>query len=367
MKYLRSIFLVIVMLFTLSSVSAADKAEGGINIKEILFGHVQDSYSWHVTDVGGKPVIISLPMIFYSQHSGFHVYCSSAFDREPNAQHLRKGPDGFSIQGEAGEKGQIVEQVNGTLEPVSIDISITKTVTVLFIDAFLLVLCILIPARWCKKHKPSDPAPKGFTGFIHMFVMSVYDDMIKMPLGKEADKYAPYLLTCFFFIFLVNLMGVVPFPPGGGNLTGNITCTMFLALCTFLIVNLTGTRHYWKDIFWGDVPWWLKVPVPLMPFIEFLGIFTKPFALMIRLFGNMLSGHIIAISLSCIIFIMYALEGVMGQILGSVMTPVSVLLSIFMMLLEVLVCYIQAMVFTILSSVFISMSHVHPHKAEVRK
>ena len=181
MKYLRSIFLVIVMLFTLSSVSAADKAEGGINIKEILFGHVQDSYSWHVTDVGGKPVIISLPMIFYSQHSGFHVYCSSAFDREPNAQHLRKGPDGFSIQGEAGEKGQIVEQVNGTLEPVSIDISITKTVTVLFIDAFLLVLCILIPARWCKKHKPSDPAPKGFTGFIHMFVMSVYDDMIKMP------------------------------------------------------------------------------------------------------------------------------------------------------------------------------------------
>ena len=363
MKYLRSILLIVVLFFTLSSVSAADKAEGNINIKEILFGHVQDSYSWHVTDIGGKPLIMPLPMIFYSQHSGFHVFSSSDFESEPDKQSLRKGPAGFFIQGSAGEKGKIVEHVNGTFEPVSIDISITKTVMVLFIDAILLVLCILIPARWCGKHKVDDPAPKGFVGFVHMFVMSVYTDMIKMPLGKDADKYAPYLLTCFFFIFLVNLMGVVPFPPGGGNLTGNITCTMFLALCTFLIVNLTGTRSYWKDIFWGEVPWWLKVPVPLMPFIEFLGIFTKPFALMIRLFGNMLSGHIIAISLSCIIFIMFALEGVLGQILGSVMTPVSVFLSVFMMLLEVLVCYIQAMVFTILSSVFISMSHVHPHKA----
>ena len=365
MKQLRSIFLLAVLLY--ASVPGfsqeAEKEEGGVHLKEILFGHVQDSYQWHITDIGGKPLIIPLPMIFYSQQSGFHVYCSSQFAHEPDADLLSEGPDGFYIQGAEDEKGCIVERVDGELQPVCFDISITKTVLVLFINAILLVLCILTAAGWCKKHKVDDPAPKGFTGLVHMFVMSVYNDMIKQPLGMEAPKYAPYLLTCFFFIFITNLMGVVPFPPGGGNLTGNITCTMFLALCTFLIVNVTGTKAYWKEIFWGDVPWWLKVPVPLMPFIEFFGIFTKPIALMIRLFANMLAGHVIAISLSCIIFIMFALGGVMGQVLGTVMTPVSVFLSIFMMLLEVLVCYIQAMVFTMLSAVFISMSHVKEHHA----
>ena len=362
MKQLRSIFLIAV-LACLSLPMQAEEKEGGVNLKEILFGHIQDSYQWHVTDFGGHALIIPLPMIFYSQQSGMHVYSSSQFAHEPDANELREGPDGFYIKGAEDEKGQIVEMVGGELKPVPFDISITKTVAVLMINALILVLCILTAARWCKKHKVDDPAPKGFTGLVHMFVMTVYDDMIKPSLGAEAPKYAPYLLTCFFFIFLSNLLGVVPFPPGGGNLTGNITCTMFLALCTFLIVNVTGTRAYWKEIFWGDVPWWLKVPLPLMPFIEFFGIFTKPIALMIRLFANMLAGHVIAISLSCIIFIMFALGGVMATILGSIMTPVSVLLSIFMMLLEVLVCYIQAMVFTMLSAVFISMSHVKEHHA----
>ena len=365
MKQLRSIFLLAVLLCcSLPGFSQeAEKDEGGVNLKEILFGHIQDSYQWHVTDFGGHALIIPLPMIFYSQQSGMHVYCSSQFAHEPDANELREGPDGFYIKGAEDEKGQIVEMVDGELKPVPFDISITKTVAVLMINALILVLCILSAARWCKKHKVDDPAPKGFTGLVHMFVMTVYDDMIKPSLGAEAPKYAPYLLTCFFFIFLSNLLGVVPFPPGGGNLTGNITCTMFLALCTFLIVNVTGTRAYWKEIFWGDVPWWLKVPLPLMPFIEFFGIFTKPIALMIRLFANMLAGHVIAISLSCIIFIMFALGGVMGTVLGAAMTPVSAILSIFMMLLEVLVCYIQAMVFTMLSAVFISMSHVKEHHA----
>ena len=365
MKQLRSIFLLVVLLCSSLSVYSqeTEKEEGGVNLKEILFGHVQDSYQWHITDIGGEPLILHLPMIFYSPHSGFHVYCSSQFAHEPDANLLREGPDGFYIKGAEDEKGKIMEMVDGQLEPVFFDFSITKTVMVLFINAILLVFCILTAARWCKKHKIDDPAPKGFTGLVHMFVMSVYNDMVKPSLGAEAPKYAPYLMTCFFFIFLTNLMGVVPFPPGGGNLTGNITCTMFLALCTFLVVNVTGTRAYWKEIFWGDVPWWLKVPLPLMPFIEFFGIFTKPIALMIRLFANMLAGHVIAISLSCIIFIMFALGGVMGNVLGIVMTPVSVLLSIFMMLLEVLVCYIQAMVFTMLSAVFISMSHVKEHHA----
>ena len=193
-----------------------------------------------------------------------------------------------------------------------------------------------------------------------MFVMYVYDEVVKPSLGREADKYGPYLLTCFFFIFVANIMGVVPFPPGGGNLTGNIACTFFLALCTFLITNLTGTKEYWKEIFWPEVPTWLKVPVPLMPFLELFGIFTKPLALTIRLFANMMAGHAIALSFACIIFIMFGVNA----FAGSAMTVVSVLMSVFMMLLEVLVCFIQALVFTMLSAVFISMAHVHPHKAE---
>lgn len=363
MKYLRSIILSLMILFVSTATFAAhgEKAEeGGISLKEILFGHVQDSYQWHITDINEHAVVIPLPVIFYSQQSGFHVYCSSRFEHEPNAELLREGPDGFFIQGAEDEKGRIVEMVAGELQPVCFDISITKQVCVLFIDAIVLLLCILIPARWCKKHKINDPAPKGFTGLMHMFIMSVYDDLVKSVLGEKADKYAPYLLTCFFFIFFANLMGVMPFPPGGGNITGNVAVTAFLALCTFLITNVTGNGHYWREIFWPEVPTWLKVPVPLMPVIELFGVFIKPIVLTVRLFANMLAGHAIAISLSCMIFIMFGIGGVMGNILGGVITPVSVLMSIFMMFLELLVCYIQAMVFTLLSAIYIEMSHAHP-------
>ena len=153
-------------------------------------------------------------------------------------------------------------------------------------------------------------------------------------------------------------MGLMPFPPGSGNVTGNIAVTFFLALCTFIVTQFSGTKHYWKDIFWGDVPTWLKAPIPLIPAIEFIGIFTKPFALMIRLFANMMAGHAIAVALTCIIFLMAgkALQVFVG------MTALSVFMSIFMMLLEVLVCFIQAMVFTMLSSIFIGLARMKPEE-----
>ena len=323
-----------------------------------MSGHIKDSYEWHVTNIGDKPIVINLPVIVNSS-TGWHVFSSSEFAEEKDAKGNRPGPYGLYISGSKDNENKICEQVNGA-EVRPFDISITKTVAVLFIDAIILLLCILIPARWCRKHKPSDPAPRGFVGLMHMFVMYVYDEVVKPSLGKEADKYGPYLLTCFFFIFVANIMGVVPFPPGGGNLTGNIACTFFLALCTFLITNLTGTKEYWKEIFWPEVPTWLKVPVPLMPFLELFGIFTKPLLLTVRLFSSMIAGDSIALSFSCIIFIMFGVNA----FAGSAMTVVSVLMSVFMMLLEVLVCFIQALVFTMLSAVFISMAHVHPHKAE---
>ncbi|MDD6553129.1 MAG: F0F1 ATP synthase subunit A [Prevotellaceae bacterium] len=356
MKVIKQLLLMLVMFLTLTPVSAKEN----IDVKGILWGHIKDSYEWHITKIGDHQVIINLPVIVKTS-TGWHVFSSSAFSEEKDKNGDRPGPYNLVIKNGDSKTypNKIVEKIGGK-EVKPLDISITKTVCVLFIDAIILLLCILIPARWCRRHKVDDPAPKGFTGLVHMFVMSVYNEVIKATMGDEAPKYAPWLLTCFFFIFTANIMGIVPFPPGGGNLTGNIACTCFLGVCTFLITNFTGTKAYWKDIFWPDVPMWLKVPVPLMPFIELFGIFTKPLALIIRLFANMMAGHAIALSFAAIIFIMFNISEnmVVNYIAGSGMTVVSVAMSMFMMLLEILVSYIQALVFTMLSAVFISLAHV---------
>ena len=182
-------------------------------------------------------------------------------------------------------------------------------------------------------------------------------------VGPKYRKFAPYLLTAFFFIFINNIMGLIPIFPGGANVTGNIAITMVLALFTFVAVNLFGTKTYWKDIFWPDVPWWLKVPVPMMPFIEFFGIFTKPFALMIRLFANMLAGHMAMLVLTCLIFI----SASMGPALNGTLTVASVLFNIFMNALELLVAFIQAYVFTMLSAVFIGLAQEEHKEVKVKE
>lgn len=360
MRQIRQILCLFMLVFIIAPISASEHTDDkkGLDLQGVLFGHIKDAYEWHITDINGHPIVINLPVIVKSS-TGWHVFSSAEFSEEKDAAGNRPGPYGLYISGSQDNENKICEVISGK-EVRSFDISITKTVVVLFINSILLLICILIPARWCKKHRPEDPAPKGFTGLMTMFIMYIYDDIIKATLGKNTDRFAPYLLTCFFFIFLSNIMGVVPFPPGGGNLTGNITITFFLALCTFLITNFTGTKAYWREIFWPDVPTWLKVPVPLMPFIEFFSIFTKPLALMIRLFANMMAGHAIALSLTCLIFIMFGINAVAG----ASMTVVSVLMSVFMMLLELLVCFIQALVFTMLSAVFISLSQVKEHAAE---
>lgn len=360
MRQIRQILCLFMLVFIIAPISASEHTDDKkrLDLQGVLFGHIKDAYEWHITDINGHPIVINLPVIVKSS-TGWHVFSSAEFSEEKDAAGNRPGPYGLYISGSQDNENKICEVISGK-EVRPFDISITKTVVVLFINSILLLICILIPARWCKKHRPEDPAPKGFTGLMTMFIMYIYDDIIKATLGKNTDRFAPYLLTCFFFIFLSNIMGVVPFPPGGGNLTGNITITFFLALCTFLITNFTGTKAYWKEIFWPDVPTWLKVPVPLMPFIEFFSIFTKPLALMIRLFANMMAGHAIALSLTCLIFIMFGINAVAG----ASMTVVSVLMSVFMMLLELLVCFIQALVFTMLSAVFISLSQVKEHSAE---
>ena len=351
MRYINHIVCLMLSLLMAVPVLAGKKQGARLNTSQIVVGHIKDSYDWHVTDIGTKHIVINLPVIVKSS-TGWHVFSTSRFAEEADANGYRKGPYNLAIATSGNNAGKIVE-LQGHNEVLPFDISITKTVAVLFINSMILLACILLPARWYRKHKASDPAPGGFTGLMEMLVSWVEDNIVKPGVGGGYEKYSPYLLTCFFFILTSNLLGIMPFPPGGGNLTGNIACTFFLAFCTFVITQFSGSKHYWKDIFWPNVPLALKA-FPLIPLIEFVGIFTKPFALMIRLFANMMAGHAIALSLTCIIFVV-ATMGV-GVAIG--MSSLSVVMSIFMMCLEFLVCFIQAMVFTMLSSIFIGLARV---------
>lgn len=356
MKQLRNVFtgwlFLIGLLATLPAcaqeeVTPGEQKENTVDVKSIVFGHIGDSYEWHITTWDGTPITISLPVILYSSNSGWHAFLSSRLEENGGTY------EGFSIA-PAGSKyeGKIVELNAAGEEVRPWDISITKVTLSLLINSALLLIIILSVAHWYRKREQGASAPGGFIGFMEMFIMMIHDDVIKSCVGPNYKKFAPYLLTAFFFIFINNLMGLIPFFPGGANVTGNIAITFVLALCTFLAVNIFGTKHYWKDIFWPDVPWWLKVPIPMMPFIEFFGIFTKPFALMIRLFANMLSGHMAMLVLTCLIFI----SASMGPALNSTLTVASVLFNIFMNALELLVAFIQAYVFTMLSAVFIGLA-----------
>lgn len=346
MNKLRYIVVVFFSLLALNVSVAQEEPGEDVNAGEIVMEHISDSYEWHITKIGGTDIVIPLPVILYSHNSGWHLFSSH------HLYPVGKEHEGFKIATEGDYEGKIVETSAIGEEVRPIDISITKTVLALLINCLILVLIILGCARWYRDKKPEDPAPKGFVGFMEMFIMMVENDVIKACIGKEYKRYSPYLLTAFFFIFVNNIMGIIPIFPGGANVTGNIAVTFVLALCTFIAVNVFGNKEYWKEILWPEVPTWLKFPVPIMPAIELFGIFTKPFALMIRLFANIMAGHSAILALTSIIFVTVS----MGVVVNSLMTGVSFLFIIFMDCMEILVAFIQAYVFTMLSSVFIGLS-----------
>ena len=326
-----------------ASASGHETTEPGeIDMESYIFGHIGDAYEWHITTVNGHPISIPLPCIVIDD--GLHVFLSNHIE-----------DSGYTVN----EEGKLVNAATG-VRPI--DISITKNVLSLILSSILLVVLVLWTASWYRKHDAMKEAPRGFAGLMEMLITTVTNDIIKEGVGKDYERYAPYLLTAFFFIFLNNLLGIVPFFPGGANLTGNIAVTLFLAVCTFLAVNLFGNKHYYKDIFWPEVPTWLKVPIPLMPLIEVIGMFTKPFSLMVRLFANILAGHIMLLGVVAVIF----LTATLGPVLNGSMTVIAVLFGVFMDILELLVAFIQAYVFTMLSSVFIGLSRqepAHEHKS----
>ena len=328
-----------------ASVSQEDVSVPDFDMDEYLYGHVMDAYDWHITTVNGKHISVPLLIIVHSKTTGWHVFSSGK---------LAHGHDyeGFYIlHDEESHKDKVMEHTpSGDVRPF--DISITKNVAGLMFNSLVLVLLVLFGVKWYRKHDAVEEAPKGFPGLMEMMVTMVEDDIIKECVGKDYKRYSPYLLTAFFFIFINNLMGIVPFFPGGANVTGNIAVTLVLAVCTFIAVNVFGNKHYWKDILWPDVPTWLKVPVPLMPAIEIIGMFTKPFSLMVRLFANIFAGHCMILGVVAVIF----LTAKMGVAMNAGLSAVAIFLGVFMDVLELLVAFIQAYVFTMLSAVFIGMS-----------
>ena len=343
MKWLRHI---LVFFLTLLPV-AAGAAE--LDMDEYLYGHVLDSYEWHITTVNGKSVSIPLPVIVYSRTSGWHAFSS---------RHLEEGPyEGFFlVHDPESHKEKVMEHTpQGDVRPL--DISITKNVAGLMFNSFVVVLLILLGARWYRKHDAREEAPGGLAGLVEMLVVMVEDDIVKPCVGPDYKRYSPYLLTAFFFIFINNLLGIVPFFPGGANITGNIAVTFAMALFTFLAVNLFGNKHYYKDIFWPEVPVFLKA-IPLMPLIEIIGLFTKPFSLMVRLFANILAGHMMILGVVAVVF----LTAELGAAMNSGLTVIAVIFGVFMDVLELLVAFLQAYIFTMLSSVFIGLSRQHPEE-----
>jgi F-type H+-transporting ATPase subunit a len=316
------------------------------NPGDFMFDHIKDAHEWHILSIGKTHVSIPLPVIIYSKNSGLHVFMSSKF------KHGHETYKGFHLELTGENKGKILEE-DGT-KPF--DISITKNVAAMLFSITLLLLVFVSVGNMYRKNPLQ--APRGLQTFVEPIVTFLRDEVIKPSIGPKYERYMPYLLTIFFFIWINNMLGLIPIPPGGANLTGNIAVTMTLALFTFIITTFSGNKSYWQHIVnTPGVPVWLKMPLPIIPLVEVIGVFTKPFVLMVRLFANITAGHIIALGFISLIYIFAQ----MSHGLAYGVSIISVAFNVFMMFLELLVAFIQAFVFTFLSSIYFGMAVEEHH------
>lgn len=322
----------------------------GREVGNLIIEDVTDSYSWHLFTIGKHKVSIPLPIILYDQ--GYWItFWSSEFKEHGGVY------KGYFIDDKGINKNKIVRKdASGKIVRPTLDLSITKMAASIMINALLIIIIFLSVGRAYRKRK--GKAPKGFQSILEPLILMVRDEMARSSIGeKHYEKFTPFLLSLFFFIFFSNLMGIFPFFPWGFSVTGNIAVTGIMAVFTFVITTYLGNKHYWKEIFnTPDVPWWLKFPIPLMPFVEIIGIFTKPIVLMIRLFANMIAGHIVILGFIGLIFIF----GAMSATLGFGISIASVGFSLFLDLLEVLIAFIQAYVFVILSALYFGLALEEP-------
>lgn len=336
MNHFRPFFLYIIFfifLFTSSTYASEDAAkseDGKIDIGGMIMHHILDDYQYEIT----HGVVIPLPVILYVKNEGLTLFSSSNLFDE-NHQPLKEGYNGFYYD-------------HGKIYPLDksasyIDLSITKNVFSMFITAILMLLIFLLVAS---KYKNKMEKPKGIQSLFEPLIIFIKDDIVKPNIGPKYERYLPYMLTLFFFIFFGNVLGLLP---AGANLTGNIAITMVLALITFFMTNLSGNKNYWKHIFWTpDVPHVMRIII--LP-IEIIGLFTKPFSLMLRLFVAITAGHIVLLSFIGMTFIFgsYAV-GIMSS-----------LFAVALNIIELLVAGIQAYVFTMFSCVYIGLAVEEGH------
>jgi F-type H+-transporting ATPase subunit a len=320
--------------------------EDKFDASTFIIDHVADSHEWHLwTRKDSSAVAVYLPVILFDRETGFHLFSS---------RHIAHGHthNGFGIAHEGKYEGKIVRMNfdgHPDEENLPLDFSITKAVFAMLVASAILLWLMLSLAASYKKSGIS--APKGFQGFLEPVILFIRDDVAIPNIGeKKYGRFMPYLLTVFFFILINNILGLIPIFPFGANVTGNIGVTFVLAVFTFLITQFSANKTHWRHVFAAPgVPVWL---LPIMIPIEVIGLISKPFALMIRLFANITAGHIIVLSLISLIFIFKSLW----------VSPVSVGFVLFMYCIELLVAFLQAYVFTLLSALFIGMAtHEEEH------
>ncbi|RYY31795.1 MAG: ATP synthase F0 subunit A [Sphingobacteriaceae bacterium] len=317
---------------------AAEGAEKPFEPSEVILEHIADSHSLHLIGHTHLP----LPVILYTD-KGVETFSSSHLDHGTyQGKYYTYAIEHNKIKAVNGE-GQVDEEASGKIW----DLSITRNVVSMWMSIIVLLIVFLSVSSAYKKRV--GKAPKGLQSFMEPIIVFVRDDIARPNIGYKYQRYMPLLLTVFFFIWINNLIGLVPFFPGGANLTGNIAVTLVLSVITLLVVNLNGNKHYWQHIFVpADVPKWIW---PLWWVIELVGIISKPFALMIRLFANITAGHIIVLSLISLIFVFKSVA----------IAPVSIAFVVFMDVLELLVAALQAFIFTLLTALFIGTATEEHH------
>ena len=307
----------------------AENAED-LNVSDLIIHHVLDDHVWHFAD----GLVLNLPIIVYSAEKGLDIFSSANFFNEDHEL--------------VPYKGYVLDHnhiyLQGTDKQV-LDLSITKNVAMLFINAALMLLVFISVANAYKKNR--GRAPKGLASFFEPVIVFVRDEIAKPNIGHRYERYFPYLLTLFFFILFGNLLGLIP---GAGNLTGNIAVTLTLALMTFIVTNVNGNKNYWSHIFWTPgLPFVLR---PIILMVEVIGVFTKPISLLIRLFVAITAGHIVLLSLIALTFVFSSYWVGIG----------SSLIVLFISLIEILVAAIQAYVFTLFSALYIGQATAeHEH------
>lgn len=322
------------------------KAEGAFNVTETILEHIKDDHSWHLWG----HTSVALPVIIYSD-KGLEFFSSKNLVNDHHEPIVYAGKYNYKLFAGKLKVAAADGSLDKELSKKVWDFSITKNVASLLFTVFVLLLVFLSVGAAYKKRGVTS-APKGLQSFMEPIILFVRDEVAKPNIGAKYARYMPFLLTIFFLILTNNFLGLIPFFPGGANVSGNIAFTMTLAVFVFILVNLKGNKSYWQHIFWmPGMHWCMKL---FLAPIELIGVFTKPISLMIRLFANITAGHILVLSLICLIFIFKTVFA----------SAIAVPFAVFIGLIELLVAFLQAYIFTMLSAMYIGMATEEHHHEE---